>query len=106
MSTEKQTQSIDPDRLSSLAIAYSKGLVSWPQIAEETNVGFGDLLVALGKANLSLPKVQPENNPEQIKLLNHVLDLALRETTQSQREPTQSLREPTEPAAPIQANEP
>ena len=83
MSTVNHTQSIDPDRLSSLAIAYSKGLVSWPQIAEETNIGFGDLLVALGRQNLSLPKVQPKNNPEQIKLLNDVLDLALREPTQS-----------------------
>jgi hypothetical protein len=76
------TQSIDPDRLSTLAIAYSKGLVSWPQIAEETNVGFGELLVALGKGNLSLPKVQAKNNPEQIKLLNDILDVALREPTQ------------------------
>ena len=83
MCTEKQTQSVDQERLSSLAIEYSKGLVSWHQIKEEMNIGFGDLLVALGRQNLSLLKVQAENNPEQIRLLNHVLDLAVRGPTQS-----------------------
>lgn len=104
------TQSVDQERLSSLAIAYSKGLVSWPQIAEETDIGFGDLLVALGKQNLSLPKVRPKNNPEQIRLLNHVLDLAvqekkvpLQEPTEPQREPTEPLQEPKAPKEPLRA---
>ena len=29
-------QTVDKSRITVLAIAYSKGLISWPQIAEET----------------------------------------------------------------------
>ena len=71
-------QQFDKNRLSALADAYSRGLVSWPQIAEETGAGFGDLLVALGIQNLSLPKVTAKNRPEQSALLKQVFDLAAR----------------------------
>ena len=71
-------QQFDKNRLSALADAYSRGLVSWPQIAEETGAGFGDLLVALGIQNLSLPKVTAKNRPEQSALLKKVFDLAAR----------------------------
>ncbi len=72
------TQQFDKKRLSALANAYSGGLVSWPQIAEETGAGFGDLLVALGIQNLPLPKVTAKNRPEQSALLKKVFDLAAR----------------------------
>ena len=71
-------QQFDKNRLSALADAYSRGLVSWPQIAEETGAGFGDLLVALGIQNLSLPKVTAKNRPEQSALLKKVFALAAR----------------------------
>jgi hypothetical protein len=67
---------VDPGRMSALAIAYSKGLISWPQIAEETGASYGDLLVALGLNNLQLPKVTPKNRPEQIAFFNQILDAA------------------------------
>ena len=69
-------QTIDGSRLSALAIAYSKGLISWPQIAEETGASYGDLLVALGLNNLQIPKVTPKNRPEQIAFFHKLLDLA------------------------------
>jgi len=62
--------------MSALAIAYSKGLISWPQIAEETGASYGDLLVALGLKHLQIPQVTPKNRPEQIAFFNHILDLA------------------------------
>ena len=69
-------QTIDGSRLSALAIAYSKGLISWPQIAEETGASYGDLLVALGLNNLQIPKVTPKNRPEQIAFFHQILDAA------------------------------
>ena len=69
-------QTIDGSRLSALSIAYSKGLISWPQIAEETGASYGDLLVALGLNNLQIPKVTPKNRPEQIAFFHKLLDLA------------------------------
>ena len=69
-------QTADKSRIAALAIAYSKGLISWPQIAEETGAGYGDLLVALGLKNLQIPKVTPKNRPEQIAFFHHILDLA------------------------------
>jgi hypothetical protein len=76
--TLPSTQLLDMGRLSALALAYSNGLVSWPQIAEETGASFGDLLLAVGSKNLSLPKVIAKNRPEQIALLNKIFDLALK----------------------------
>lgn len=67
---------VDRGRIAALAIAYSKGLVSWPQIAEETGASYGDLLVALGLGNLSIPKVTPKNRPEQLAFFHRILDLA------------------------------
>ncbi len=69
-------QTIDGSRLSALAIAYSKGLISWPQIAEETGASYGDLLVALGLNNLQIPKVTPKNRPEQMAFFHKLLDVA------------------------------
>ena len=69
-------QTVDRSRIATLAIAYSKGLISWPQIAEETAASYGDLLVALGLKNLQIPKVKPKNRPEQIAFFHHILDLA------------------------------
>lgn len=67
---------VDKGRIAALAVAYSKGLVSWPQIAEETGASYGDLLVELGRNQLHIPKVTPRNRPEQIALFHHILDLA------------------------------
>jgi prevent-host-death family protein len=73
-------QSVDRGRIAVLAIAYSKGLISWPQIAEETGASYGDVLIALGLNNLRVPKVTPKNRPEQIALFHCILDLALTES--------------------------
>lgn len=69
-------QPADSRRIASLAIAYSKGLISWPQIAEETGASYGELLVALGLNNLQIPKVTPKNRPEQTAFFHRILDLA------------------------------
>ena len=69
-------QAVDRSRITALAIAYAKGLISWPQIAEETGASYGDLLVVLGLNNLQIPKVTPKNRPEQIAFFHHILDLA------------------------------
>ncbi len=69
-------QTIDRSRIAALAIAYSKGLISWTQIAEETGASYGDLLVALGLNNLQIPKVTPKNRPEQIAFFHQLLDSA------------------------------
>jgi len=61
----------------SLAIAYSKGIVSWPEIAEETGASYGELLVALGLNNLKLPQARPKKRPEQIAFFNKILDAAV-----------------------------
>jgi prevent-host-death family protein len=73
-------QSVDRGRIAVLAIAYSKGLISWPQIAEETGASYGDVLIALGLNNLRVPKVTPKNRPEQIALFHCILDLASTES--------------------------
>lgn len=70
--------SVDVGRLAVLAVAYAQGRLSWPQIAEETGAGFGELLLALGLQNLSLPKVVANRRPEQTALLNQVFDAAER----------------------------
>lgn len=69
-------QAVDKSRIAALAVAYSKGLISWPQIAEETGASYGDLLVELAFKNLQIPKVTPKNTPEQIAIFHHILDLA------------------------------
>ena len=69
-------QAVDRSRMAALAMAYSKGLISWPQISEETGVSYGDLLIVLGLKNLKIPKVASKNRPEQIAIFNRILDLA------------------------------
>lgn len=69
-------QAVDRSRIAALAIAYSKGLISWPQIAEETGASYGELLIELGLKNLQIPKVTPKNRPEQIANFHRILDLA------------------------------
>ena len=77
-------QTVDKSRIAALAIAYSKSLISWPQIAEETAASYGDLLVALGFKNLQIPKVKPKNRPEQIAFFHHILDLAAADSKRKQ----------------------
>ena len=77
-------QTVDKSRIAALAIAYSKGLISWPQIAEETAASYGDLLIALGLKNLQIPKVKPKNRPEQIAFFHHILDLAAADSKRKQ----------------------
>ncbi len=69
---------VDSGRLAALAAAYAQGRVSWHDIAEETGASFGELLLALGLQKLSLPKVTAKKRPEQIALLNQMLDAAAR----------------------------
>lgn len=69
-------KSVDSSRIADLAMAYSKGLISWPHIAEETGCSYGDLLIALGLQNLQIPKVTPKNRPEQLAAFHQVLDTA------------------------------
>ena len=77
-------KTVDKSRIAALAIAYSKGLISWPQIAEETAASYGDLLVALGLQNLQISKVKPKNRPEQIAFFHHILDLAAADSKRKQ----------------------
>lgn len=69
-------QSVDPGQLTALAIAYAKGLITWPQISEETGASYGELLIALGRNNLSIPRVTPKNRPEQLDFFHRLLDKA------------------------------
>ena len=69
-------QPVDAGRLASLALAYSKGLITWNQVSDETGIGFGDLLVALGSQNLHLPKVVAKRTPAQDGLYRQILDAA------------------------------
>ncbi len=69
-------QPVDSSRLASLALAYSKGFVTWNQVSEETGIGFGDLLVALGSQNLQLPKVVAKRTPVQDGFYRQILDAA------------------------------
>ena len=73
-------QAVDRSRIAALALAYSKGLISWPQIAEETGASYGELLIELGLKNLQIPKVKPKNRPEQMAIFNRILDLAAAKT--------------------------
>ena len=67
---------VDEGRLATLALAYSKGLLTWAQISEETGIGFGDLLIALGLQGLHLPKVVAKRTPAQDGLYREILDAA------------------------------
>lgn len=65
-------------RLTELAIAYAKGQVSWPPIADETGVSYGELLIELGLNNLQIPRVTPEKSLQQMAFFDEILDQAAR----------------------------
>lgn len=67
---------VDEGRLAALALAYSKGLITWAQISEETGIGFGDLLIALGLQHLHLPKMVAKRTAAQDELYRGILDAA------------------------------
>jgi antitoxin (DNA-binding transcriptional repressor) of toxin-antitoxin stability system len=69
-------QTVDAGRLAALALAYSKGLIPWNQVSDETGIGFGDLLVALGLQNLQLPNVVAKRTPAQDAFYRQILDAA------------------------------
>ncbi len=66
----------DLSQIRALATAYSRGLVTWAQIAEETGASYGDLLLALGLNHQQIPKVKPKNRPEQLAVFHRILDAA------------------------------
>ena len=69
-------QTVDRSRIAALAIAYSKGLISWQQISEETRASYGDLLLELGLNNLQIPTVTHKKTPAQVAVFHRILDLA------------------------------
>ncbi len=69
-------QVVDRRQVAALAIAYSKGLISWPQISEETGASYGELLIEMGLKNLQIPKVTAKNRPEQIATFHRILESA------------------------------
>jgi len=61
---------LERSRVAELAELYAAGRITWKEIAAETGVAFGDLLDALAKQNLRLPRVTPAKSPEQVALLD------------------------------------
>lgn len=80
-------QVVDRSRVAALAIAYSKGLISWPEIAQETGASYGELLIALGLKNLQIPKVTAKNRPEQIATFHRILESAAKQSEVSDASP-------------------
>jgi prevent-host-death family protein len=80
-------QDVDRSRVANLAIAYSKGLISWPEIAEETGASYGELLIELGLKNLQIPKVIAKNRPEQIAIFHRILESAAKQSEISDASP-------------------
>jgi prevent-host-death family protein len=66
-------QALDTERLAKFAIAYSKGTVSWAQIAEESGASYGELLVAMAIDNLPLPQFNAKKNAVQTALFSQIL---------------------------------
>ena len=54
--------------LDALAVLYASGAISWRRIADETGVAFGELLSALTRQGLALPKVSAAKRPAQAAL--------------------------------------
>lgn len=79
------TQTVNRSRIAALAIAYSTGNISWPQIAEETGASYGELLIELGRKNLQIPQVAPKKRPEQMAIFHHILDLAAAKSKANQQ---------------------
>lgn len=69
----EQTIAVEAARLAELAALYANGKVTWRQIAAESGVTFGDLLVELAKQDLRLPRVTPAKRPEQVSMFNAIL---------------------------------
>lgn len=83
----------DRSRISELATAYSQGLISWPQITEETGASYGELLVEMGLKNLQIPKATSQNRPAQIALFHRILDLAAADSKRKPRQLTEEHEE-------------
>jgi hypothetical protein len=64
-------QTVDRSRIAALAIAYSKGLISWQQISEETGASYGDLLVEVGLNNLQIPTVIQKNTSASCRISSY-----------------------------------
>jgi prevent-host-death family protein len=60
-------------RVAELAGLYAAGKVAWRDIAAETGIAFGDLLLALARQGLQLPRVTPAKRPEQVALFRAIL---------------------------------
>lgn len=69
-------QTPDAGRLSKFAAAYSNGAISWSQIAEETGVSYGELLMAMALQSLPLPQVIAKKSPAQFALFGKILKVA------------------------------
>ena len=69
---------VEANRWAELARLYAAGKVTWREIASETDVAFGDLLVELARQDLRLPRVMPSKRPEQLAMLNAILQSAVR----------------------------
>jgi len=68
---------VEANRLSELARLYAAGKVSWREIASEADVAFGDLLLELARQDLQLPRVTPSKRPEQLAMLQGILQRAV-----------------------------
>jgi uncharacterized protein len=65
---------INSTQTTDLVKAYSEGLVTWHEIDQQTGASYGELLIALGLRNLSIPKVTATRSPAQDAFFNRVLD--------------------------------
>lgn len=74
---EDQVVAFEANRLAELAQQYAAGNVAWREIAAQTGVAFGDLLVELANQNLQLPRVSPAKRPEQLELFHAILQQAV-----------------------------
>jgi antitoxin (DNA-binding transcriptional repressor) of toxin-antitoxin stability system len=64
---------VGTSRLPALATLYAAGKVTWRDIANETGIAFGDLLLELGRQGLELPQVRAERTPAQERLFRSML---------------------------------
>ncbi len=74
----QQESAVEASRMAELAGLYAAGKLAWREIAAETGVAFGDLLLELTRQNLQLPRVTPAKRPEQVALLGVILRRAAR----------------------------
>ena len=64
--------------LDALAVLYASGAISWRRIAQETGVACGELLSALARQGLALPRVNAAKRPEHAALWEAALRQAAR----------------------------